>query len=304
MFCIALPLPGKQMHTPENILPRGKNVPVSLLCIMHWCDISKQCSTGENVWLDMWSEMGEQDAVRLHTLANMRQSSKNNEKQFEVLLRCCGGCLCQDSFRSILSTLRGSLNILTRWIELHLRRGWMEMKLLYKAWVALPSTWQSGTCCISKLYNVSQMWGKVKVGVKEKKRGVKPYSWSDNWRCEKTSHGFSSSSRRLSAVLLLEVIVLIVRNVWLPLWEAALQDPQLSQPGDLNSATESSMVRSWQSEICFLLKDGKLGCERKTGCSDILLLTSSRHVTQVWRWSINLRDLYFVNLHWTYFSFL
>ncbi len=60
-----------------------------------------------------------------------------------------------------------------------------------------------------------------------------------------------------------EVIVPIVshkagRNVWPALWETPLQGPQLSQPGDLNSATESSMVRSWQREICFLLKDGKL----------------------------------------------
>lgn len=60
-----------------------------------------------------------------------------------------------------------------------------------------------------------------------------------------------------------EVIVPIVnhkagRNVWPALWETPLQSSQLSQPGDLNSATESSMVSSWQREICFLLKDGKL----------------------------------------------
>lgn len=60
-----------------------------------------------------------------------------------------------------------------------------------------------------------------------------------------------------------EVIVPIVshkagRNVWPALWETPLQGPQLSHPGDLNSATESSMVSSWQREICFLLKDGKL----------------------------------------------
>lgn len=57
--------------------------------------------------------------------------------------------LCLYSFSSILSTFRASLNILLRWIELHLSREWMEIKLLHNAWAALPTTWQSGKCCIS-----------------------------------------------------------------------------------------------------------------------------------------------------------
>lgn len=230
--------------------------------------------------------------IFVHALVNMRQSSKNNEKQFEVSLRCCGGCLCQDSFRSILSTFRGSLNVLARWIELHLRREWMEIKLLYKAWVALPSTWQSGKCCISKLYNVSQMWGKVKVGVKEKKRGAKPYSRSDNWRCEKTRHGFSSSSRRLSAVLLLEVIVLIVRNVWPPLWETALRTHSCHSLGTWILPQRVQWWGAGRVRYAFYLKMASWDVKEKLAA---LIF---------WRWSTNLRDLYFVNLHWTYFSFL
>lgn len=50
-----------------------------------------------------------------------------------------------------------------------------------------------------------------------------------------------------------------VRNVWPALWETPLQGPQLSQPGDLNSATESSMVKSWQGQIRSSLQNGEPG---------------------------------------------
>lgn len=148
--------------------PEGKMYPCH--CNASCTDVTFQSYAAPEKMFGLICDLKWESRICVHALASMRQSSKNNEKQFEVLLQC----LCQDSFRSILSTFRGSLNILARWIELHLRREWMEIKLLYKAWVALPSTWQSAKCCISKLYNVSQMWGKVKVGVKEKKRGVKP----------------------------------------------------------------------------------------------------------------------------------
>lgn len=49
------------------------------------------------------------------------------------------------------------------------------------------------------------------------------------------------------------------RNVWPALWETPLQGPQLSPPGDLNSATESSMVKSWQGQIRSSLQNGELG---------------------------------------------
>lgn len=68
----------------------------------------------------------------------------------------------------------------------------------------------------------------------------------------------SAECRAVAEVLAPIVNYKVGRNVWPALWETPLQGPQLSQPGDLNSATESSMVTSWQREICFLLKDGKL----------------------------------------------
>lgn len=116
------------------------------------------------------------------------------------------------------------------------------------------------------------MWGNNSVHARtesEEKEKGKPrcirsrasYSWPDNWHSENPSLLFFLSWAECRAAP--EVIVPIVshkagRNVWLALWETPLQGPHLSQPGDLNSATESSMVRSWQREICFLLKDGKL----------------------------------------------
>lgn len=65
------------------------------------------------------------------------------------------------------------------------------------------------------------------------------------------SEGLFSECRAVDGVIVPIVSHEAGRNVWPALWETPLKGPHLSQPGDLNSATDSSMARSWQTEICF-----------------------------------------------------
>lgn len=149
----------------------------------------------------MWSEVGETGYVWVRQLT-LRHSSRNNEEQFEVPFYRAGSVVFVSTHLVASFQLsQPSLNILSRWIELHLSREWMEIKLLHNAWATLPRTWQSGKCCISKPYDVSQTRGEVKREKREEEREsrAQPYSRTDNWHSRKTSRRLSSPSRRLSA---------------------------------------------------------------------------------------------------------
>lgn len=166
------------------------------------------------LWLDTWSEVGEEDMCE-RTGYHPDEAIKSEKQSLSIEQVVF---LCQYSFSSILSTFRASLNILLRWIELHLRSEWMEIKLLHNAWAALPSTWQSGKCCISnhimflKVRQSSQSekrkWekGEEQERRKEGEKSRVSYIGSKIIDTLKTSYYFSSSSRRLSAVLLLKLL--------------------------------------------------------------------------------------------------
>lgn len=120
----------------------GVRLSVIVLHLWGRFDISKAVREEEKwrAWFVMWRT--ETESV---VECKKKRSSLKLLSLEQVML------LCLRSFCSVLLTLRGSLNILSRWITLHLKGKWMEIKLVHNAWAALPSTGQSGICCVQTM---------------------------------------------------------------------------------------------------------------------------------------------------------
>lgn len=141
--------------------------------------------------------------------------------------------------------LSASLDVLSRWIESLLRGEWMEIKLLHNVWAVLPSTRQSGKCCIKTIKCSSS----VRRRSQSKEKAASRRKKKESWGRKKTQRRYTvgqiidalrkqaATSPHLSAALLLK--------------HCKSQSKKECLAASLGNATLGpSAVTAWRLEFC------------------------------------------------------